>query len=346
MALAEGTRTGVTERGERCSGRAFLVSGAWPSLIGMDNRSEVREFLTSRRGRITPEHVQLPGGSHRRVPGLRRTEVAVLAGVSVDYYSRLERGNLSGVSASVLDAIAQALLLDDAERAHLHDLARSANESPVMTRRTPEPQVVRPGLQLALDSITAAPAFVRNGRMDVVAENALFRALYADLYGLAERPVNLARFAFLHRDLAERFYPNWSLSADINVAILRTEAGRDPHNRALQDLVGELSTLSDEFRTRWGAHNVRHHVSGHKHFHHPVVGDLDLVYEAMEPAGSPGLSFLIYTALPGSPTEDALRLLASWAAPAATSAPATVTAPEHDPSTSPTYSTSPTPRST
>lgn len=280
----------------------------------MDNRDEVREFLTSRRNRVTPQQVELPGGSNRRVPGLRRTEVAMLAGVSVEYYSRLERGRLAGVSETILDAIATALLLDDAERAHLADLARSANESPIRPRRHSAPVGVRPGTQLALDAVTAGPAFVRNGRMDVLAENALFRALYSELYALPERPVNLARFVFLHPEIARRMYPSWSVSADINVAILRTEAGRNPHDKALQDLVGELSTRSDEFRTRWGAHNVRHHASEEKVFTHPAVGELRMSYVAMEPMDQPGLNFLIYTAEPGSPSADSLRLLASWAA--------------------------------
>ncbi|SMH38241.1 Helix-turn-helix domain-containing protein [Rathayibacter oskolensis] len=286
----------------------------------MDNRNEVREFLTSRRARVQPEQVQLPGGPNRRVAGLRRSEVAMLAGVSVEYYSRLERGDLGGVSDTVLAAISSALLLDDAERAHLVDLSRAANESPLRTRRA-APKKLRSSMQLVLDAVTAAPAFVRNGRMDVLAENALFRALYTDMYGSPERPVNLARYVFLHRERAEEFYPDWSQAADITVAILRTEAGRNPHDRQLQDLVGELSTRSDEFRTRWGAHNVRHHVAGQKHFRHPVVGDLHLVYEAMEPMDSPGLNFLIYSAEAGSATAERLRLLASWAATSPTVPP-------------------------
>jgi transcriptional regulator with XRE-family HTH domain len=282
----------------------------------MDNRSEARDFLTTRRARVTPAQVELPGGPGRRVPGLRRAEVAMLAGVSVEYYSRLERGDLGGVSEAVLEAIGGALLLDEAERSHLTDLARAANESPVRgrSRSRARPAGVSRALQLALDSVASGPAFVRNGRMDVLGENALFRALYSDLYALPDRPVNLARFVFLHRDLAEAFYPSWSIAADINVAILRTEAGRDPHDKALHDLVGELSTRSDEFRARWGAHEVRHHASGSKSFRHPVVGDLDLVYAAMEPMGEPGLNFLIYSAEPGTPTEERLRLLASWGA--------------------------------
>jgi len=295
----------------------------------MDTRSEARDFLTTRRARVTPDRVGLPGGPGRRVPGLRRSEVAMLAGVSVEYYSRLERGDLGGVSDTVLDAVGGALLLDDAERAHLADLARAANESPVRarSRSRARPAGVSRSMQLALDSVVSGPAFVRNGRMDVLGENALFRALYSDLYALPERPVNLARFVFLHRELSEAFYPSWSVAADINVGIIRTEAGRDPHDEALHELVGELSTRSDEFRRRWGAHDVRHHVSGGKEFRHPVVGDLELVYEAMEPMGQPGLNFLIYSAEPGSPTEERLRLLASWGASAAPTQPNALRAP-------------------
>ncbi|KQQ03478.1 MULTISPECIES: helix-turn-helix transcriptional regulator [unclassified Rathayibacter] len=276
------------------------------------NDPEARDFLVSRRARLTPEQVDLPlGGGARRVPGLRRSEVAQLAGVSIEYYSRLERGDLRGASEGVLDALARALRLDEAERAHLLDLARAAGGSPVR-RRARRPVDVRPGLQLALDSITAGPAFMRNGRLDVLAENALFRALYGDLYERPERPVNLARFTFLQRELSERFHSDWEAAADISVGILRTEAGRDPGDVALQTLIGELSTRSDEFRRRWGAHDVRHHASGSKFFHHPVVGDLHLVYEALEPMNDPGLNFLIYSAEPGSPSADALSLLASW----------------------------------
>jgi transcriptional regulator with XRE-family HTH domain len=278
------------------------------------NSREVRDFLTSRRAKVTPEQVELPGGSNRRVPGLRRNEVAMLAGVSVEYYSKVERGNLHGVSDSVLHAIADALLLDTAERAHLLDLSKAANASPVR-RRKRGTATVRPSMQLAIDSITSGPAFIRNGRLDVLAENALFRAMYSDLYALPQRPVNLARFTFIHEELSRNFYPNWSQSADINVGILRTEAGRDPDDADLQALIGELSTCSVEFRTRWGAHNVRHHASGNKYFVHPVVGDLHMTYEAFEPMGEPGLNFLIYSAEPGSPTDDALKILASWAAP-------------------------------
>jgi MmyB-like transcription regulator ligand binding domain/Helix-turn-helix domain len=282
----------------------------------VDNRSEVREFLVSRRARLTPDRVGLPAGSTRRVPGLRRSEVAALAGVSVEYYAKLERGALAGASASVLEAIARALQLDDAERAHLFDLARTTQSTAAHarpTRRSSTQWTTRPSLQWALDAVTGGAAFVRNGRMDLLAANQLARAFYADVYADPHRPPNIARFTFLDPN-AQRFYPQWDLAADICVAILRTEAGRAPHDKGLHDLVGELSTRSDEFRTRWGAHNVRHHGTGTKRFHHSVVGDLELAYEGLDMAAEPGLTLTIYTAEPGSPSDEALHLLASWAA--------------------------------
>ncbi|WP_377267788.1 helix-turn-helix transcriptional regulator [Peterkaempfera sp. SMS 1(5)a] len=280
----------------------------------MDNREEVREFLISRRARITPERAGLPTGSKRRVPGLRRSEVAALADVSVEYYAKLERGNLAGASPQVLEAVARALQLDDAERAHLLHLAQAADGSDTLARprRRGKPWTAHPSLQWTLDAVTAGPAFVRNGRMDLLAANQLARAFYADAYASGPQP-NLARFQFLD-PVSHRFYPDWDLAADIAVAILRTEAGRDPHDKDLHDLVGELSTRSDEFRTRWGAHNVRHHGTGTKRFHHPVVGELTLAYEGLQMAAAPGLVLTIYTAEPGSPSEEGLRLLASWAA--------------------------------
>ncbi|MER5813773.1 helix-turn-helix transcriptional regulator [Streptomyces californicus] len=283
----------------------------------MDNREEVREFLTSRRAKITPDQVGLPGGSRRRVPGLRRSEVAALADMSVEYYSKLERGDLAGVSPGVLEALARALRLDDAERAHLVNLAQAADGSDALTRprrRTATRQwTPHRSLQWTLDAITAGPAFVRNGRMDILAANDLFRAFYTDLYATPGNQRNLARFTFLD-PASRRFYPGWDAFADITVAIVRTEAGRNPHDKDLHDLVGELSTRSDEFRTRWGAHNVRHHSTGTKHFHHHAVGDLSLAYEGLDMASAPGLNLTIYTAEPGSPSEEGLRLLTTWAA--------------------------------
>jgi transcriptional regulator with XRE-family HTH domain len=296
----------------------------------VDNRSEVREFLVSRRAKVTPEQAGLPGGSNRRVPGLRRSEVALLAGVSIEYYAKLERGALAGVSAGVLDAIARALRLDDAERAHLFDLAQAADGSSAFVRprrRAARQWTPHPTLQWTLDAITEGPAFVRNGRLDLLAVNRLARAFYADVYDDPQRPANLARFCFLDPD-AHRFYPDWDLVADMTVAILRTEAGRDPRDKELHNLIGELSTRSDEFRTRWGAHNVRHHGTGTKQFRHPVVGDLTLAYEGLEMAAEPGLTLTIYAAEPGSASEEGLRLLASWAASQEADAGARTPAPQ------------------
>jgi len=282
----------------------------------VDNHAEVREFLTSRRAKITPERAGLPAGGRRRVPGLRRSEVAALADVSVEYYAKLERGNLAGVSPAVLEAVARALQLDAAERAHLLNLAQAADGSDALTRprrRSARSWVPHRSLQWVLDAVTAGPAFVRNGRMDILAANELARAFYADVYATAGNQGNLARFNFLD-PASRRFYPDWDQAADMAVAILRTEAGRNPHDKDLHDLVGELSTRSDDFRIRWGAHNVRHHGTGTKRFHHQAVGDLTLAYEGLEMAAEPGLTVTIYTAAPGSPSEEGLRLLASWAA--------------------------------
>lgn len=278
----------------------------------MDNRSEVREFLASRRAKITPQQAGLPAyGGNRRVPGLRREEVAMLAGVSAEYYARLERGNLSGVSESVLEALVRALQLDEAERAHLFDLARAANSTP-RTRR-PTQQRIRPGVQRLLDAMTDAAAYVRNGRLDIVAANRLGRALYSPVFDDPTRPVNLARFRFLN-PRAHDFYPDWEESAHTTVALLRTEAGRAPYDRTLQNLIGELATRSEDFRTLWAAHNVRLHHTGVKNFHHPAVGDLSLPFEAMPLPADPGLTLTAFSADPGTAAHDALNLLASWAA--------------------------------
>ncbi|MGX1159475.1 helix-turn-helix protein [Arthrobacter sp. SLBN-100] len=280
----------------------------------MDNRAEVRQFLSTRRGRITPEQAGIePYGGRRRVPGLRREEVARLAGVSVDYYTRLERGNLTGVSDSVLDAIARALELDRAEHDHLYDLARAANTSGRKRAASAVPAGVRPVLQHLLDTITGAPAFIGNNRMDIVAANTLGYALYSDMYRGPARPANHSRFIFLD-PRAHNFYTHWDRAANVNVAILRREAGRNPHDKGIAELVGELSMRSDDFRARWAAHNVRRHYSGTKFFQHPVVGLLELDYQVLDLEEDPGHTLTVYPAIPGSPSEEALKLLASWAA--------------------------------
>lgn len=281
----------------------------------MDHRDEIRDFLASRRARITPQQAGLPAyGTNRRVPGLRREEVAMLAGVSVDYYTRLERGNLAGASDSVLAAIASAQQLDEAERLHLHNLARTSATAPAKARRRPTSSRVRPSIQAMLEAMTGAPAAVRNDRLDLLATNPLGRALYAPVFADPARPANNARFTFLD-PAAREFWDDWERAADDTVGILRGLAGRNPYDKALTDLVGELSTRSEEFRTRWAAHDVRLHSTGRKVVHHPAVGRLDLVYDTLTPTADPGLTVLVYTAAPESPgTADALTLLASWAA--------------------------------
>jgi transcriptional regulator with XRE-family HTH domain len=282
----------------------------------VDNRQEVRQFLTTRRARITPDQVGLVTTGARRVPGLRRSEVATLAGLSVEYYARLERGQIAGASSGVLEALARALQLDETERAHLYDLARAADGVPTSgrpRRRSPTKAASRNSLQWAMDAITDAVAFVRDPRQNLLATNTLGAAFYSPVIGDGGRTPNLARFQFL--DPASRdFYPDWDLFARMCVGIMRTEAGRDPHDRGLQDLVGELSTRSDTFRQLWADHDVRTHGAGTKRFHHPVVGELTLVYEELAITAEPGQALLIYTAEPGSPSAERLRLLASWAA--------------------------------
>ncbi len=287
------------------------------TLDDVNNREEVREFLTTRRARLTPSRVGLPSVGSRRVPGLRRSEVATVAGLSVEYYARLERGHIGGASTGVLDALARALQLDETERAHLFDLARAADGVPTSgrsRRRAPSKAATRPSLHWTLEAIKDGVAIVRDHRQNVLATNGLGRAFYSHLLGDDGRLANLARFQFL--DPASRdFYPDWDLFAEMCVGIMRTDAGRDPHDRGLQDLVGELSTRSDTFRRLWADHNVRSHGSGTKRFDHPVVGELTLAYEELAITAEPGLTLYIYTAEPGSPSAERLRLLASWAAP-------------------------------
>jgi transcriptional regulator with XRE-family HTH domain len=282
----------------------------------MDNRAEVREFLMSRRAKLAPDAAGLPAGSNRRVKGLRRSEVATLAGVSVEYYAKLERGAIAGASASVLDALARALHLDDTEHAHLLDLARAADGIPSSgrsRRRSARPAFPRESLEWVLASITEAIAFVRDPQQNLLAVNPLGRAFYQPVIGDGGRIPNLARFQFLD-PAARDFYPDWDVFAEMCVAIMRAEAGRDPHDKGLQDLVGELSTRSDTFRRLWAAHDVRTHGAGTKRFHHPVVGELVLAYEELAITAEPGQVLLIYTAEPGSPSAERLKILASWAA--------------------------------
>ncbi|KIQ17529.1 XRE family transcriptional regulator [Rhodococcus sp. Leaf7] len=282
----------------------------------MDNKAEVREFLMTRRARITPEDAGIASSGTRRVAGLRRSEVASLAGLSVEYYARIERGAIGGASSSVLDALSRALHLDDTEHAHLLDLARAADGVPTSgrpRRKAARPAAPRISLQWALDSITDGVAFVRNQRQDILATNELGKAFYAPIIGDGGRVPNLARFQFLD-PVSREFYPDWDLFAQMCVSIMRSEAGRDPHDKGLQDLVGELSTRDRTFRTLWGAHDVRTHGAGTKRFHHPVVGEVHLAYEELVITADPGSILMVYTAEPGSASAERLRLLGSWAA--------------------------------
>ena len=285
-----------------------------------DHRTQVREFLVSRRERVTPERAGLPayGGANRRVKGLRREEVALLAGVSIDYYVRMERGNLGGASDAVLDGVANALQLDEAEREHLFALSRATATS--TTRRTrPAPAAVRPVLQQVLDAITGAPAWVRNARHDIVAMNELARALYSPVLNSAaagattKRLANTTRFIYLD-PMAREFFIDYERLASDAAAMLRLEAGRNPYDKDLITLVGELSTQSESFRVQWASQNVKFHRSGRKRIRHPAVGELDLNFEAMELPSEPELQLNIYTADPGTLTADGLTLLAAWAA--------------------------------
>ncbi|MEU4154363.1 helix-turn-helix domain-containing protein [Streptomyces sp. NPDC026659] len=280
----------------------------------METAKEIKDFLTTRRAKITPDQVGLPSLGRRRVPGLRREEVALLAGVSAEYYIQIERGQVAGVSDEVLHAVATALRLDDVETAHLFDLARAAGKAGRrQTRaRTPRRQVPDT-LQALIDTMVTAPAIVQNGHLDIVAANPLGRALYGAVYAHQPEPPNLARFIFLD-DAADDTFPHWEKAADDAVALLRVEATRTPYAKAVTNLVGELATRSAAFRTRWAAHDVRAHRSGTKDFRHPAVGDLTLRFEALDVASAGGLSLIGYTAEPGSPSHEALMLLASWSA--------------------------------
>lgn len=272
------------------------------------HRAEVTNFLRTRRDRITPEQAGIVGGRRRRVPGLRREEVALLTGISVEYYARMERGDLRGVSLEVLDSLARALQLDEAETNHLADLARAAGPPPRRRRSRPAEQTVMPMLQRFLDAVTGAPMWVRDRRLDFVAANSLGRALYAPILDDVASQGNTARFTFLN-PASQVFFPDWEDNADEVVATLRTYAGQDPHDKRLTDLIGELVTRSDMFRLRWARHDVRHHRAGLKRVRHPVVGDLELTYQAMElPMNRDWLMFA-FTAEPGSPTEERLQTL-------------------------------------
>lgn len=282
----------------------------------MDIHGDIGEFLTSRRAKLTPTQAGLPDfGGRRRVPGLRREEVALLAGMSAEYYKRLERGNVTGVSEAVIDGISRALQLDEAEHAHLNDLIRAANAGVHPQRRRAASRKVQlsAGMQQTIDAMSTVPVFIQNGRLDAVASNRLGRALFSEMLENASPPANAARFVFLD-PRSHTFYQDWESNTRQIVAILRAEAGRSPYDRNLSDLVGELSTRSDLFRRLWGAHDVKEHRGGTKSITHPIVGDLELTFQSMDLATDRGLQMLVFSAEPGSVSHERLQLLANWAA--------------------------------
>jgi transcriptional regulator with XRE-family HTH domain len=278
----------------------------------MDRSSELADFLRSRRARLTPDRAGLPADVRtRRVPGLRRDEVARLAGVSTEYYTRLEQGRAGNPSPEVLEALARALQLDAAEREHLTDLL--ARSTPA--RRAPtSPQRVRPGLHLMLHTLDRVPAFILGRRTDVLATNRLARAILTDFEALPAPRRNLVRYYLLDPEARERV-GDWERIAAETVAMLRLEAGRYPDDRRLADLVGELTLRSPEFTTWWNDHRVLRRTHGTKHYHHPLVGDVHFSYESFQAPGDTDQTLCVYNAEPNSPTAEALQLLNSWTAP-------------------------------
>jgi transcriptional regulator with XRE-family HTH domain len=280
----------------------------------MDIAKDIKDFLMTRRARITPEQVGLPPGGRRRVPGLRREEVARLAGVSIEYYTQIERGNVAGVSDDVLRAVARALRLGEAEETHLFDLVRAVTGKADRTRSSRRTDPAIPdGVQALLDSMLTAPAIVINGHLDIVAANALGRALYAPVFAQVKATPNLARFIFFDA-AAEQFFPEWAREADDVVALLRAEAARSPDSPAVSRLIDELATRSEQFRTSWAAHNVKAHRHGVKRFRHSEVGEMSLTYNVFDITSVGGLCLIGHTAEPHSRSDEALRLLASWTA--------------------------------
>ncbi len=282
----------------------------------MERAEQLSDFLKTRRARLTPSDVDLPEGlTARRVPGLRREEVAALAGISVDYYIRLERGSGTGVSDDVLESLARALRLDDLERTHLHRLARE-RPTPAAAGAPGPTDEIRPGLARLVDAMADVPTFVTDRRGDIVATNDLGRALYSPVFESTVQPPNTLRFLFL--DPASRdFFPDWDDVAEGAIGSLRTRTALAPDDPALNDLVEELAATSDAFRARWAEHRVHRHRAGVKRVRHPVVGPLELSFEVIESAADPELGIVGYTAPAGSPSDEALRLLASWAATSA-----------------------------
>ncbi|WP_327325703.1 helix-turn-helix transcriptional regulator [Streptomyces sp. NBC_01210] len=275
----------------------------------MDQRAELSEFLRSRRARLQPEDVGLPQlGRHRRVPGLRREELAQLAGVSVAYYTRLEQGNGRNVSTEVLDAIARALRLSDVERDHLSHLAKPKQKK---HRRMGRPQQLRPAVQQLMDAMDGVPAYVLGRRLDILGWNRMARALLGDFAALPPQERNMARLVFLDPN-APDLYVDWECKATEVVSFLRMYAGCSADDPQLPALIGDLSVKSEEFRKLWAAHTVQDKGHGTKRLHHPLVGEMTLSYETLRLPDDHDLSLVTYHAEPGTRAAESLRLLAGW----------------------------------
>ncbi|MER6784685.1 helix-turn-helix transcriptional regulator [Streptomyces sp. NPDC000658] len=282
----------------------------------MSTAISLGEFLRTRRSLLHPEDVALPDfGGRRRVAGLRREEIAQLAGVSVDYYTRMEQGRVPNPSGAVLDALARALRLDGDATRHLHRLARPQFAARHVPRCQALPQRVRPMLQRLLDDLVDMPAMVMGRRMDILAWNTAAVALFGDYAALDRAERNIARITFLD-ETSRELYADWTSCARENVAYLHLDAGRHPEDPRLASLIGELSMKSEDFRRWWAEHPVQDKTSGTKRFRHPVVGDLELAYETLRAADDPDQALITYAAEPGSPSHDGLRMLLAWAAEA------------------------------
>ncbi|KOV53241.1 XRE family transcriptional regulator [Streptomyces sp. AS58] len=269
---------------------------------------ELSDYLRSRRARVAPDQVGVTARKGRRVPGLRREEVALSAGLSVDYYIRLERGRVANVSEAVLDSVARALQLDDVERAHLFHLARP--QSLAQASQCITLQRVRPGAHTLLEVLCDAPAMILSGRLDVLDLNRMARAMFADFAAMPARDRNLARFTFLD-PVARELHLDWNKSACMIVTGLHLYAGRYPNDPQLSELIAQLSDSDEDFRRWWAAHDVEEFSHGTRHYLHPLLGEVTLNYENLIFPGDPEQWLYVSTAEPGSPSFESLRILAS-----------------------------------
>lgn len=276
--------------------------------VRSDTESPLGDFLKTRRVRLTPDQVGLtPGIGTRRTPGLRREELATLAGISNDYYIRLERGKERRPSPAVIESLARALLLDEAERAHLRDLARQADKVDTVDRVTTGAGV-SVGIARMLEALRPYPALVTNRIGDFVGWNAAGLRL---LPGLSDLPVsqrNAARYGFLH-PAARELFVNWEEQVTGLVTGLRQLSATEPAATDVSDLVAELAEASTDFRRLWDRYDIDLYVTGSQELRHPLVGELTIDYQVLEIQGEGGLTLMAYHAEPGSPEYEAFARL-------------------------------------